>query len=95
VKVEVKIPPDVARASCPLSRERPAPARRGQGAYTPEAVKKTLNEQKDLAPRRKGAETDKKMKEWLAVNLSVSASRRGFGFYHSFPFPRNRRGRRD
>ncbi len=41
-----------------------------------EAVKKSGNEQKHLAQRRKGAETKQKIKELCIVNLCASASLR-------------------
>ena len=58
------LPRDVLRASRPHSRQ----AR--------EAVKKSLNKQKYLARRRKGAKSEKKTKQLFVPNLCASASLR-------------------
>ena len=41
-----------------------------------ERVKKSLNREKHLAQRRRGAEAAKKIKQLFSSNLSASASRR-------------------
>jgi hypothetical protein len=48
-------------------------------------VKKSGNEQKHLAPRRKAAETDQKIVALFIVNLCASASQREVVyFFHTF-----------
>jgi hypothetical protein len=53
-----------------------APKARNNKAQANEAVKKSRNEQKHLARRRKGAEAEQKTKGLFIANLCVSASLR-------------------
>jgi hypothetical protein len=52
-----------------------------------EAVKKSLNEQKHIAQRRKGAEAEKKTKQLFNPNLCASASLREIVYFFTASKP--------